>query len=141
MTTLPAMSSSQTVSATQVPAAALAATADALVRAGQAERALALIDAASTTDPDGVAHLALAAGRAALDRDSRSGTTLAPERLATARTAVAATDDGDARWDLDLLEVRRAYVDAFFDETGPRFGPAGRDPREIDELQAAARDV
>lgn len=132
------MTSSQTVSTAHVPAAVLVATADALVRAGQAERAMALIDAASTIEPGDVAQLALAACHAALDRDSRSGTTLAPERLATARTAVAATDDRDARWDLDLLEVRRAYFDALFDESGPRFGPAGRDPQEVAELQASA---
>lgn len=132
------MTSSQTLSTAHVPATVLLSTADALVRAGQAGRALALIDSASATEPDAVAQLALAACRAALDRDYRSGTRLAPERLATARTAVAATGDRVAQWDLDQLEIRRAYFDALVDESGPRFGPDGRDPGEIAELRAAA---
>ena len=132
------MTSSQTLSTAHVPATVLVATADALVRAGQAERALALIDAASATATDDVAQLALAACRAALDRDYRSGTSLTPDRLATARTAVAAADDDVARWDLDQLEIRRAYFEALVGESGPRFGPDGRDPSEIAELRAAA---
>jgi len=132
------MTSSQTLPIAHVPATVLVATADALVRAGQAERAVALIDSTSATDPDDVAQLALAASRAALDRDYRSGTSLAPERLATARTAVAAADDDVARWDLDQLEIRWAYFDALVGESGPRFGPDGRDPDEIAELRAAA---
>lgn len=132
------MTSSQTISTAHVPAAMLVDTADALVRAGQAERALALIDSASATAPDDVAQLAMAGCRAALDRDYRSGTSLAPERLASARTAVVASSDEVARWDLDQLEVRRAYFDALFDESGPHFGPDGRDPSEIAELRAAA---
>jgi tetratricopeptide (TPR) repeat protein len=133
------MTSSQTLPTAHVSATVLVATADALVRAGQAERALALIDSASATGPDDVAQLALAASRAALDRDYRSGTSLAPERLAAARTAVAATDDSVARWDLDQLEIRRTYFDALVGESGPRFGPDGRDPAEIAKLRAAAK--
>src|SRR5262245_44768316 len=114
MTTLPAMTSSQTLSTARLPAAVLVDTAYALARARQSERALTLIDAASATGLADVAQLALAACRAALDRDYRSGTSLGPERLAAARTAVAATGDGLAGWDLQLLEVRRAYFDALF---------------------------
>jgi len=133
------MTSSQTLSTAHLPAAVLVDTADALVRAGQAERALTLIDAASATEPADVAQLALAACRAALDRDYRSGTSLGPERLAAARTAVAATDDSVAGWDLDQLKVRWAYFDAILGDSGPRFGPWGRDPRDIDGLRAAAK--
>ncbi|HEU0288739.1 MAG TPA: hypothetical protein VFR22_16940 [Nocardioidaceae bacterium] len=133
------MTSSQTLSTAHVPATVLVAAADALVRAGQAERALTLIDSASATEPDDVAQLALVACRAALDRDYRSGTRLAPERLATARTVVAQTGDRVAQWDLDQLEIRRAYFDALVGESGPRFGPDGRDPGEIAELRAAAK--
>ncbi len=135
------MTSSQTLSTAHLPVAVLVDTADALVRSGQAERALTLIDATSATEPTDLARLALAACRAALDRDYRSGTSLGSERLAAARTAVAATDDSVAGWDLDQLEVRRAYFDALFVNGGlaPQLGPWGRDPRDVDELRAAAK--
>ncbi|MGH3483812.1 MAG: hypothetical protein ACRDPQ_11335 [Nocardioidaceae bacterium] len=129
---------STTRSAATVPAADLAAAADALSRAGRIQLAMDLLDSATCDDDHGRCLLSLAAARAALESDYRRGTTLAPPRLAAAQTAVAATSSVEAEWDLDLLEVRRAYFDALFGATGPRFGPGGRDPQEVANLRASA---
>lgn len=130
---------SSTTSAATIPAADLAAAADALSRAGRIQLAMDLLDSATADDEPGRCLLSLAAARAALESDYRRGTTLAPHRLAAAHTAVAAAGSPDAQWDVRLLEVRRAYFDALFGSaSGPRFGPDGRDPQEIADLRAGA---
>jgi tetratricopeptide (TPR) repeat protein len=135
------MTPSQTPSNVRVPTAVLAAAADALVRAGRHSVAIDLLDAATVGDDHARALVALAAARATLDSDYRSGTKLAPSRISVADAAVRAVDDPKPRWDLELLEVRRTYFDALFARGGakPQMGPWGRDPRDVDELRAAAK--
>lgn len=124
----------------QLPAETLIATAEALIRAGQSVRAADLLDAAATNDERARARLTLAAARAAVDTDYRTGTALAPARLSAAAEAVAATESGALRWDLALVEVQHSYFDALFDgPSTPRFGPAGRDPQQVSDLQASAK--
>ena len=135
------MTPSQTPSNVRVPTAVLAAAADALVRAGRHSVAIDLLDAATVGDDHARALVALAAARATLDSDYRSGTKLAPSRISVADAAVRAVDDPKPRWDLELLEVRRTYFVALFAKGGvkPQMGPWGRDPRDVDELRAAAK--
>ena len=127
-------------STAQVPTATLVAAADALVRAGRLRQTQDLLDATTADDYQGRALLALASAKTAIESDYRTGSSQAPNRVAAAEAAVAATGTRADRWDVALLKVRQSYLAALFHADGtPWFGPAGRDPHDIADLEASAK--
>jgi tetratricopeptide (TPR) repeat protein len=133
------MTLSTSAAAAAVPVALLIDAAEALLHAGQWQRAADLLEAAAATTPNDRARLAVAAAAAALESDFRSGTRQAPQRLAAAAEAVRSSDRAEDAWDLAFLEVRQAYFAQLFDDADePRFGPANRDLDVVTALRDRA---
>jgi tetratricopeptide (TPR) repeat protein len=136
------MTLSTSATTATVPVALLVDATDALRHAGRWQQAVELLDASTAAAPNDRARLAVAAATAALESDFRSGTKIAPPRLATAAEAVRLSAEESDAWDLAFLELRQAYFARLFGpgET-PRFGPAGRDPDDIAKLRSQAERV
>jgi tetratricopeptide (TPR) repeat protein len=103
-----------------------------LGRAGRWRTALALLDAAATTDPSLRSALAVTAAEVAMDATWFGDDDVAGARIAAAD---AAQPEGVRGWDLDLVRGRYDYYRLLYATGTLRAGPDGKSPDEV----AAAR--
>lgn len=126
----------------EIPEGELVAAARELARAGRWRRATELLDAATVTEPDARARLALAAAEVALERDWFCRTATAAQRLAVADRLCAAADVGPAdRWDLAFARMRNAYAGLVVVDGAFKAGPWGKDQEAIAALGRQADDL
>jgi hypothetical protein len=123
----------------RVPVRVLAVAALALSRAARWPDAFAVLDNAEPMTADGRVALALAAAQVALERDYVTGTRTAAGLIAQASTLAAGSGNDADRWTVAYMQCNAAYMRTLrTPEGGWRFGPAGRDMSELDELRAQA---
>jgi hypothetical protein len=125
-----------------LPVAEVIGAARDLALGGRWRRAASLLDAATATNAQARALLALAAGQIALEGDWFGGTDAATGRLSTAAEVCATTElDPGSRWDLAFLRLRHEYRDRVFSSGRFAPGPAGQDPAVLADLRRRADDL
>jgi tetratricopeptide (TPR) repeat protein len=98
----------------QLAVAELTAAGSALMRAGCWDAARQLLQAGKTDDPDEKLQLVLAEAEAAVDQDFAQGTDHGSAALAALQDALAQAPDATVEWDLEMLQLRKAYSAALF---------------------------
>jgi hypothetical protein len=116
------------------------AAAHALMLAGRWEAADQLLASTRTTDPTERAELALARAQVAVELRQWRGTGNPAAALAAATALSAVGGSPQVAFDLELLRLFSDYWAELVPggSVPPHFGPAGRDPRVLDELRDRA---
>jgi hypothetical protein len=121
-------------------AAPVLAAARALILAGRWEVADELLVSARAADPAGRAEVAVARAQVAVELRQWRGTGDPAAALDAATALIAAGGSPQTAFDLELLRLFSDYWAELMPGGGvpPHFGPAGRDPRVLDELRDRA---
>jgi hypothetical protein len=130
----------------QIPAGQVIGAARALMLAGRWALAGQLLGAASPGTPAERAAVSVAKATIAVDADFWHRTASAGAAVAEAISSVTDAAGPEAeltvlRYDLDMLELQRAYFAELFGPDGPEAGSSGRDPAAADEIATRARHL